>query len=119
MLLVVILKAGRCPHDFWRLLKLAELMDRAEHEVLAHMGFPKSHRQQIHSTNPLERLYAEVKRRTDVVGIFPDEAAIVRLTGAMLLEQNDAWSLQRRYKQREGLQSLSDNQTAKLSAVSS
>jgi putative transposase len=100
-----------------RFPKIAALMDSAEHEVLAHMGFPKSHRLQIHSTNPLERLNAEIKRRTDVVGIFPNEAAIVRLVGAMLLEQNDEWSLQRRYMQLEGLQSLSDNQTAKLSAV--
>jgi putative transposase len=100
-----------------RFPKIAALMDSSEHEVLAHMAFPKSHRQQIHSTNPLERLNAEIKRRTDVVGIFPNEAAIVRLVGAMLLEQNDEWALQRRYMQLEGLQSLSDNQTAKLSAV--
>lgn len=97
--------------------KIAQLMDGCEDEVLAHMGFPKAHRQQIHSTNPLERLNAEIKRRTDVVGIFPNDAAIVRLVGAMLLEQNDEWSLQRRYMQLEGLQSLSDNQPARLSAV--
>ena len=66
---------------------------------------------------PLERLNAEVKRRTDVVGIFPNEAAITRLVGALLLEQSDEWSLQRRYMQLEGLQSLADNQTARLSAV--
>jgi putative transposase len=77
-------------------------MDKAEDEVLAHMNFPKAHRLQIHSTNPLERLNAEVKRRTDVVGIFPNEAAIVRLVGAILLEQNDEWQLQRRYLQLEG-----------------
>jgi putative transposase len=97
--------------------KLAKLMDQAENEVLAHMSFPKAHRAQIHSTNPLERLNAEVKRRTDVVGIFPNEAAITRLVGALLLEQNDEWSLQRRYLQLEGLQQLTDNQPAKLSAV--
>lgn len=100
-----------------RFPKIARLMDGCEDEVLAHMGFPKAHRQQIHSTNPLERLNAEIKRRTDVVGIFPNDAAIVRLVGAMLLEQNDEWSLQRRYMQLEGLQSLSDNQPARLSAV--
>jgi len=100
-----------------RFPKIAHLMDGCEDEVLAHMGFPKAHRQQIHSTNPLERLNAEIKRRTDVVGIFPNDAAIVRLVGAMLLEQNDEWSLQRRYMQLEGLQSLSDNQPARLSAV--
>jgi putative transposase len=65
----------------------------------------------------LERLNAEVKRRTDVVGIFPNDAAIVRLVGAMLLEQNDEWSLQKRYMQLEGFQAVSDNPTAKLSAI--
>jgi putative transposase len=97
--------------------KLAVLMDNAEADVLAFMGFPKAHRLQIHSTNPLERVNAEIKRRTDVVGIFPNEPAITRLVGALLLEQNDEWQLQRRYMQLEGLQSLSDNQPARLSAV--
>jgi putative transposase len=97
--------------------KLGALMDGAETEVLTFMSFPKAHRTQIHSTNPLERQNAEIKRRTNVVGIFPNEAAITRLIGAMLLEQNDEWSLQRRYMQLEGLQTLSDNQPARLSAV--
>ena len=65
----------------------------------------------------LERLNAEIKRRTDVVGIFPNDASIMRLVGALLLEQNDEWSLQRRYMQLEGLQSLSESQAARLSAV--
>jgi putative transposase len=97
--------------------KLAAMMDDAEDEVLAFMSFPRAHRTQIHSTNPLERLNAEVKRRTNVVGIFPNERAIIRLVGAMMLEQNDEWSLQRRYMQLEGLQSLSESQPARLSAV--
>ena len=97
--------------------KLAELMDGAEADVLAFMTFPKAHRTQIHSTNPLERLNAEIKRRTDVVGIFPNEAAISRLVGALLLEQNDEWQLQRRYMSLEALRTLSDNQPARLSAV--
>nr|GEU28133.1 hypothetical protein [Tanacetum cinerariifolium] len=97
--------------------KLAAMMDDAEHEVLTFMTFPKAHRTQIHNTNPLERLNAEVKRRTNVIGIFPNDGAIIRLVGAMMLEQNDEWFLQRRYMQLEGLQSLSDNQPARLSAV--
>ena len=97
--------------------KLAAMLDRSEPDVLAYMSFPKAHRTQIHSTNPLERLNAEIKRRTDVVGIFPNEAAITRLVGALLLEQSDEWSLQRRYMQLEGLQTLVDNQPARLSAV--
>lgn len=97
--------------------RLATLMDGSESDVLAYMSFPKAHTKQIHSTNPLERLNAELKRRTDVVGIFPNEAAITRLVGALLLEQSDEWQLQRRYMQLEGLQLLADNQPARLSAV--
>jgi putative transposase len=97
--------------------KLAALMDEAEADVLAFMSFPKAHRIQLHSTNPLERLNAEIKRRTDVVGIFPNEAAITRLVGALLLEQNDEWQLQRRYMPLEPLRALADNQPARLSAV--
>ena len=80
-------------------------------------AFPKEHWHAAPSTNPLERLNGEIKRRTDVVGIFPNEAAIVRLVGALLLEQNDEWQLQRRYMSLEALRTLSDNQPARLSAV--
>lgn len=100
-----------------KLPKLADLMDAAEHDVLAYMAFPSAHRVQLRTTNPLERLNAEVKRRTNVVGIFPNERAIIRLVGAIMLEQNDEWSLQRRYMQLEGLQSLYETQSARLSAV--
>jgi putative transposase len=97
--------------------KLGVLMDEAENEVLAFMSFPRAHWTQIYSTNPLERLNAEIKRRTNVVGIFPNDASIVRLVGAMMLEQNDEWSLNRRYMQLEGLQTLSDTVPTRLSAV--
>ena len=97
--------------------KLSAMLDEAEGDVLAFMQFPKAHRTQIASTNPLERVNAEIKRRTDVVGIFPNDAAITRLVGALLLEQNDEWQLQRRYMQLEGLKAVSDNQVHRLSAV--
>jgi putative transposase len=97
--------------------KLAAMMDDAEPDVLAFKSFPKAHWAQIASTNPLERLNAEIKRRTNVVGIFPNDPAITRLVGALLLEQNDEWQLQRRYLQLEGLQTISDNQAVRLSAV--
>jgi putative transposase len=104
-------------HFRTKLPKLAVLLDEAENEVLAFMDFPRAHRKQIASTNPLERLNAEIKRRTNVVGIFPNDAAIVRLVGALLLEQNDEWQLQRRYLSLEGLGAVSDNQNHRLSAV--
>ena len=81
--------------------KLGAFIDDSEADVLAHMDFPASHRAKLHSTNPLERLNKEVKRRADVVGIFPNESAIVRLIGAVLLEANDEWQLQHRYMQTE------------------
>ncbi len=100
-----------------KLPKLGTLMDEAENDVLAFMTFPRAHWTQIYSTNPLVRLNAEIKRRTNVVGIFPNDASITRLVGAMMLEQNDEWLLNRRYMQLEGLQTLSDTAPTRLSAV--
>ena len=85
-------------------------MDDAEPDVLAYMSFPPQHRAKLHSTNPLERLNGEIKRRTEVVGIFPNEAAITRLIGAILLEQNDEWAVQRaRYITLESISPVGDD----------
>ena len=113
-------------HQVWRQVadqlrprwsRLAAFMDESEHEpalrpaerdrgVLAYTGFPAQHRTKLHSTNPLERLNKEVKRRADVVGIFPNEASITRLVGAVLLEANDEWQLQHRHTQVEAMAGL-------------
>ena len=101
-----------------KVAKLAGLMDEAEPDVLAYMTFPLQHRAKLHSTNPLERLNGEIKRRTEVVGIFPNEAAITRLVGAILLEQNDEWAVQRaRYMTLETIAPLSDDPIVTLPAV--
>jgi len=86
--------------------KLGAFIDDSEIDVLAHLNFPVQHRAKIHSTNPIERVNKEVKRRADVVGIFPNEVAIVRLVGAVLLEPNDEWQLQHRYMQTEAMAEL-------------
>ena len=101
-----------------RVPKLAGLMDEAEADVLAYMEFPAQHRVKLHSTNPLERLNGEIKRRSDVVGIFPNEAAVTRLIGALLLEQNDEWAVQRaRYMSLETIAPLSDDPAVSLPAL--
>lgn len=100
-----------------RLSKLSAMMEAAEHDVLAFIGCPRAHWPQTYSTNPLGRLNAENKRRTNAVGIFPDDASITRVVGAMMLEQNDEWRLNRCFMQIEGLQTLSDTVPTGPSAV--
>ena len=98
-----------------RVPRLANFIDKAETDVLAYMKFPAQHRAKIHSTNPLERLNGEIKRRSDVVGIFPNEAAVIRLIGALLLEQNDEWAVQRaRYMTLETIAPMSDHPIVSL-----
>ena len=100
-----------------RFPRVAALMEEAEHDVLAYMSFHKSHWPQIRSTNPIERLNREVKRRTNVVSIFPNEAAIVRLVGAILLEQNDEWAVSRRYMSLETMAGFCDDATVRTPAI--
>lgn len=88
--------------------RVAALLEEAAEDILAHMAFPSEHRRQIHSTNPLERLNKEIKRRTDVVGIFPNREAAIRLVGAILAEQNDEWAIGKRYFRQESMTKLSE-----------
>lgn len=119
-------ESAQAAHAQWRIVtdqlrerfpRLAEMMDTAEHEVLAFMDFPKEHRVKIHSTNVLERLNGEIKRRADVVGIFPNDKAVVRLVGALLMEQNDEYAIQKRYMSLESLAAMSDNPAIRLPAA--
>ena len=97
--------------------KLATLMDESEADVLAYMAFPAQHRTKLHSTNPLERLNKEVKRRADVVGIFPNEESILRLIGAVLFEQNDDWQSQHRYMMVEAFSQIDTVQIDPLLSI--
>jgi len=86
-----------------RFPRVAELLLSAEEDVLAYMAFPSSQWRQLHSTNPLERLNREIKRRTDVVGIFPNPTALLRLASALLEEVHDEWKIGRRYFSQESM----------------
>ena len=98
---------------------LGALMDASRDDVLAYMDFPREHWPQIASTNPLERVNREIKRRSDVIGIFPNDEAIVRLVGALMLEANDKWTVARRYMSLESLARVIDNPDIRLPAVAS
>jgi len=98
--------------------KLAAFTDEAEDDVPAYMDFPLAHWMKLHSTYPIERTNGEIKRRANVVGIFPNQEAIARLVGAILLEQNDGWAVQRaRYITLETIAPLSNTQMVRLSAL--
>jgi len=84
--------------------KAAAILEKAAEEVLAHMHFPRAHWSRLHSTNPLERVNRELKRRLRVVGIFPDRASAIRLAGAVLLEIHEEWIAGRRYFSQESME---------------
>ena len=94
--------------------KLGALMDASREDVLTYMDYPKEHWAQIASTNPLERVNKEIKRRADVVGIFPNDEAVIRLVGALMLEQSDEWAVSRRYFSLESLAKLADTEPTRL-----
>ena len=92
--------------------KLGTPMESSRDDVLAHMDFPRKHWPLIASTNPLERVNREIKRRSDVIGIFPNDKAILRLVGALMLETKDEWTVARRYMSLEALARVTDNPTS-------
>jgi len=100
-----------------KLEKLRTFMDASRGDVLAYMDFPREHWVQIAPTNPLERVNREIKRRADVIGIFPNDKAIIRLVGALMLETNDEWTVARRYMSLETLARVTANPTVRLPAV--
>jgi transposase-like protein len=123
---IFVQETAEAAHQQWRQVadalrerfpKLAGLMDDSREDVLAYMAFAREHWPQIASTNPLERVNKEIKRRADVVGIFPNDAAVVRLVGALMLETNDEWAVSRRYMTLETLGAMSDTPLISLPAL--
>jgi putative transposase len=106
------LLAETVTHLEGRVPKVARLLlEAAEAELLAFYGFPAAHRSKLRSTNPLERVNREIGRRTDVVGVFPNDAALLRLAGSLLIEQNDEWLVSRRYLSEASMAELTINPT--------
>jgi len=92
--------------------KVSALLEHAEEDILAFYAFPIDHWRKLRSTNPLERLNREIGRRTDVVGIFPDDASLIRLTTSLVIEQNDEWLVGRRYLSLDSLAPLLEERGA-------
>ena len=97
--------------------KVAELLLEAEEDLLAFYRFPAEHWTKLRSTNPLERVNKEIGRRTDVVGIFPNDQAVIRLAGALLIEQNDEWLVSRRYLSAESIALILEDADAEQDAL--
>jgi transposase-like protein len=89
--------------------KIAALLEEAEEDLLAFYAFPSDHWTKLRSTNPLERFNREIGRRTDVVGIFPNDRALIRLAASIVIEQNDEWLVGRRYLNSHSLETVLDD----------
>ena len=90
-----------------RFPEAAQLLEDAAEDVLAHMHFPKEHRRRLHSTNTVERLHMEIKRRTQVIGIFPNRASLLRMVATLVQEQDDEWQVaERRYFSIESMRKI-------------
>jgi putative transposase len=100
-----------------RLDKVAAMLEEAEEDILAFYAFPEAHRRKLRSTNPLERLNREIGRRTDVVGIFPDDASLVRLASMLAIEQNDEWLVGRRYLSNESIALVLEDEGDRIEAT--